>query len=399
MLQGDISYLIRMEPGVQTPQVTLQNRSGSCRDSAWLLVQILRNLGMAARFVSGYLIQLKPDVKPLNEGAAAGASQDFTDLHAWAEVYVPGAGWIGLDATSGLLAGEGHIPLAATPHPQSAAPISGGHEPAQVTFDFKMGVTRILETPRVTKPYSEEMWQAIADGGRVVDERLTAGDVRLSMGGEPTFVAADDMEAEEWNIAAVGPTKRKFAEDLVRRMQQRLAPGGLLHYGQGKWYPGEPLPRWAFAVYWRTDGKPLWRDAALIAREDAPAKATIDNAEAFVAGLSERLGLARDSGIEAYEDASLLMLTEQKQPLGDVAEDDGDAATQAERARLARALDRGLNDVAAYVLPLKISSVKNRKSKWVTERWQLRRDKLVLVPGDSPAGFRLAVGVAAADRR
>ena len=389
MLQGDISYLIRMEPGVQTPQVTLQNRSGSCRDSAWLLVQILRNLGMAARFVSGYLIQLKPDVKPISEGAAAGASQDFTDLHAWAEVYVPGAGWIGLDATSGLLAGEGHIPLAATPHPQSAAPISGGHGPAQVTFDFKMGVTRILETPRVTKPYSEEMWQAIADGGRVVDERLTAGDVRLSMGGEPTFVAADDMEAEEWNIAAVGPTKRKFAEDLVRRMQQRLAPGGLLHYGQGKWYPGEPLPRWAFAVYWRTDGKPLWRDAALIARENAPAKATIGNAEAFVAGLSERLGLARDSGIEAYEDASLLMLTEQKQPLGDVAEDDGDAATQAERARLARALDRGLNDVAAYVLPLKISSVKNRRSKWVTERWQLRRDKLVLVPGDSPAGFRL----------
>lgn len=387
-LQGDISYLIRMEAGVQTPEETLQNRSGSCRDSAWLLVQILRHLGMAARFVSGYLVQLKPDVKPRTDGAAAGASEDFTDLHAWAEVYVPGAGWIGLDATSGLLTGEGHIPLAATPHPQSAAPITGAHEPATVTFDFKMALARVLETPRVTKPYSEETWAEIAAAGRVVDERLDAGDVRLSMGGEPTFVAADNMEGEEWNTAALGPTKRKFAEDLVRRMQHRLAPGGLLHFGQGKWYPGEPLPRWALAVYWRTDGKPLWRDPSLIARAGgAPAQSS--HALAFVSSLSEALGLPRDSGIEAFEDASLLMLTEQKQPLGDVPEEDGNPDVKAERERLARALDRGLNDVVAYVLPLKVSTAQKRKSKWVTERWQLRRDKLVLVPGDSPAGFRL----------
>lgn len=388
-LQGDISYLIRMEAGVQTPEETLQNRSGSCRDSAWLLVQILRHLGMAARFVSGYLIQLKPDVKPRTEGAAAGASEDFTDLHAWAEVYVPGAGWIGLDATSGLLTGEGHIPLAATPHPQSAAPITGAHEPANVSFDFKMSVARVLETPRVTKPYSEETWSDIVAAGRAVDERLDAGDVRLSMGGEPTFVAADNMEGEEWNTAALGPTKRKFAEDLVRRMQHRLAPGGLLHFGQGKWYPGEPLPRWALAVYWRTDGKPLWRDPSLIAHTGRDASARSSHALAFVTSLSEHLGLPRDSGIEAFEDASLLMLTEQKQPLGDVAQDDGNPDVKAERERLARALDRGLNDVVAYVLPLKISSAQRRKSKWVTERWQLRRDKLVLVPGDSPAGFRL----------
>ena len=387
-LQRDIGYLVRMEAGVQPPETTLSLRSGSCRDSAWLLVQILRNLGLAARFVSGYLIQLKPDVSP-REGPS-GAAQDFTDLHAWAEVYVPGAGWIGLDATSGLLAGEGHIPLAATPHPQSAAPISGAHEPATSTFDFNMGVTRVLETPRVTQPYDDATWDAIVAAGHEVDARLTSGDVRLSMGGEPTFVAADDMDAPEWNTAAVGPTKRRFAEDLVRRMQRRLAPGGLLHYGQGKWYPGEPLPRWAFAAYWRTDGKPLWRDPALIARETPETPATVSDAEAFGSGLSERLGLPRDSSIPAYEDASLLMLTEQKQPLGDIVADDANPETQAERARLARALDRGLNDVVAYVLPLKASSV--RPAHWATERWKLRRDKLVLVPGDSPAGFRLPLG-------
>ncbi|HYD15490.1 MAG TPA: transglutaminase family protein [Hyphomicrobium sp.] len=387
-LQRDISYLVRMEAGVQTPEDTLKLQSGSCRDSAWLLVQILRNLGLAARFVSGYLIQLKPDVAS-REGPA-GTAVDFTDLHAWAEVYVPGAGWIGLDATSGLLAGEGHIPLAATPHPQSAAPITGGHEPAEVEFAFNMGVTRVLETPRVTKPYREETWEAILAGGRAVDERLAAGDVRLSMGGEPTFVAADDMEADEWNTAALGPTKRTFAEDLVRRMQERLAPGALLHYGQGKWYPGEPLPRWAFAAYWRTDGKPLWRDPSLIARENPDCKATVADAQAFSTGLSQRLKLAPDSGIEAFEDTSLLMLSEQKQPLGEVDEENVDPDAQAERARVARALDRGLDSVVAYVLPLKAASAANRKSpKWVTERWQLRRDKLVLLPGDSPAGFRL----------
>lgn len=386
-LRGDVSYLIRMEPGVQSPEATLANRSGSCRDSAWLLVQILRNLGLAARFVSGYLIQLKPDVTPRG-GGAAGSTTDFTDLHAWAEVYLPGAGWIGLDATSGLLAGEGHIPLAATPHPLSAAPISGSHGAASVTFDFNMAVTRLTETPRVTKPYSEETWQNIFATGQAVDKLLADGDVRLSMGGEPTFVAADDMEGAEWNTAAVGPDKRRYADELIRRMQARLAPGGLLHYGQGKWYPGEPLPRWAFSLYWRADGEPLWRDRDLIAREDAKTSATIAQAAAFAAELCRRLGLAPTAAFEAFEDASLLLLSEQKQPLGE-AQDAANVEDEAERQRLARALDRGLTEPVAYVLPLKASKVEGRKSRWVTERWRLRRDKLVLIPGDSAAGFRL----------
>jgi uncharacterized protein (DUF2126 family)/transglutaminase-like putative cysteine protease len=383
-LQNDIRYIIRLEAGVQMPEVTLKLRAGSCRDSAWLLAQLMRHLGLAARFVSGYLIQLKPDVKPLD--GAPGTSSDFSDLHAWTEVYVPGAGWIGLDPTSGLLAGEGHIPLAATPHPTSAAPITGGHQRAKVDFAFKMSVARIRETPRVTKPYNDETWGDIVACGRHVDELLRRGDVRLSMGGEPTFVAVDDMDGAEWNTAAVGPNKRRYGEDLVRRLQRRFAAGGLLHYGQGKWYPGEQLPRWTFALYWRSDDEPLWEDRDRIAHR--PSAAKIEDAETFMAGLCEELGLPTDSGIAAYEDTAHFLLLEQKLPLDETPTinclDD-----PAERQRIISVFDRGLSLPTGYVLPIQVWHSRDRGRRWVTQRWALRRNKLFLIPGDSPAGFRL----------
>ncbi len=312
-LQRKIGYSIRMEPGVQSSEQTLTLQNGSCRDTAWLLVEILRHLGLAARFVSGYLIQLKPDLKPLD--GQPGPGQDFTDLHAWTEVYLPGAGWVGLDPTSGLLAGEGHIPLAATPESSSAAPISGAVDPCEVKFTHEMSVTRIYEDPRVTLPYTDLQWQRIQALGGRIDQDICSSDIRLTMGGEPTFVSIDDMDGAEWNIAALGPEKRKLAERLLDRLRKRFAPGGLLHYGQGKWYPGEPLPRWALTCYWRADGVPLWHDRSLLAQEGFQTDFGPLEARHFAETLAQRLGLDPEYVNSAFEDPVYYLQKERQLPV------------------------------------------------------------------------------------
>ncbi len=380
-LQGAIEYKVRLEPGVQTPEETLLKRSGSCRDSAWLLVNVLRQLGLAARFVSGYLIQLKPDVKSLD--GPSGAEVDFTDLHAWAEVYLPGGGWIGLDPTSGLLAGEGHLPLACSPEPSSAAPVSGGVEPCESEMEHEMKITRIHESPRTTLPYSDEQWQDILECGRETDRALEEMDVRLTMGGEPTFISMDDFDGDEWNTAAMGPTKRKLSDQLIKRLHARFAPGGLLFYGQGKWYPGEQLPRWSLCCYWRKDGQPLWNDISLIADESIDHGHDAITAKIFGFTLAKNLGIDPKWMQPAYEDAFYYIWRERRLPTN-VDPLKSNLKDKLERDRLARIFENGLQTVIGYVFPLERS-----EDSWKSGPWFLRDETLFLLPGDSPIGYRL----------
>ena len=386
-LHQDIRYTIRMEPGVQTAEETLTLKSGSCRDSAWLLVQLFRHMNIAARFVSGYLIQLAPDVKSLD--GPSGTEVDFTDLHAWCEVYLPGAGWIGLDPTSGLLAGEGHIPLACTPEPSSAAPIEGGVDESEVEFAHHMGVQRIFESPRVTQPYTDALWADVLKLGHQVDQDLAAGDVRLTMGGEPTFVSTQNRDGAEWNTDALGPTKRGLATELVHKLRQQYGQGGFLHFGQGKWYPGEQLPRWALSIYWRADGTPCWQNPAVFADEREPSPYTSADAQRFMHEMTQQLGLPADTVLPGYEDTWYYLWRERRLPVN-VDPFDAKLDDEMERNRLRRIFSQGLDHPVGYVLPLQAVDTGNPAvSAWETGRWFLREERMYLMPGDSPMGWRL----------
>ncbi len=384
----EIRYLIRMEPGVQSPEETLTLGSGSCRDSAWLLANILRHLGLATRFASGYLVQLTADEKSLD--GPSGPEKDFTDLHAWCEVYLPGAGWVGLDPTSGLFAGEGHLPLACTPEPSSAAPISGGFAPVsgeddvECAFSVAMSVQRVAEPPRTTAPYTEAQWERILVTGDMVEKRLAADAVRLTMGGEPTFISIDDPDGEEWATEALGTRKRQLAGQLVKRLRTRFATGALLHYGQGKWYPGEQLPRWALTCHWRRDGHALWRDDALIADIDKPTGANASLSERFIAGLSTALGVDGRHVLPSVEDAFYYLWRERQLPVNvdPYASKLGD---ELERKRLTRIFSQGLDATVGHVLPIRGLG----GGRFVSGRWILRDERLRLLPGDSSMGYRL----------
>lgn len=376
LVNRNLEYLIRLEPGVQSCEETLSTKKGSCRDMAWLLCQLLRHCGLASRFVSGYLIQLKQDVKSLD--GPSGCSEDFTDLHAWTEVYLPGAGWVGLDATSGLFAGEGHIPLSCSPNPSSAAPISGSHTPSKSTMNHLMKVARVYEKPRVTKPYTEDQWLAIDKLGEKVDEDLVKRDIRLTMGGEPTFVSIDDFEGDEWNFKALSPQKFLLGDNLATQLSNRWSSKGLIQYCQGKWYPGEELPRWAISYYFRKDNDPIWNQQDLLARACDNFDYSQSKAKEFITTLSQCLGIDSSFILEAYEDSQYYLWKEQRLPI--------DNETAKSDLPKEKPLDKTFDVPVGYVLPLHYS---RKRVEWISNRWQFKSGQLILTPGDSPIGLRL----------
>jgi uncharacterized protein (DUF2126 family)/transglutaminase-like putative cysteine protease len=354
-VRKEIEYVTRLDPGVQTCEQTLEKGTGSCRDSTWLLVQILRHLGIAARFVSGYLIQLAADERGPDEAksdVSTGTQTDSADFHAWAEAFLPGAGWIGMDPTSGLFAGEGHIPLVCTPNASKAAPIEGTVELANVDFSYSMSIRRLNDAPRPSKPFTEEAWLQIEQVAHRVDADLETQDVRLTMGGEPTFVGIDEPESPQWNIDALGAMKRARGLALIRCLRERVAPGALLHFGQGKWYPGEPLPRWALSCCWRADRVPVWENVDLIAREDQAHDFGVADAFKFIEALSRRLQVSFENVLPAYNNAA--------------------EAT----------------DPAGYILPIRLRQRAGRLC-WSSQLWFPRPECLLLSPGDSPIGYRI----------
>lgn len=385
-LEKDISYNVRMEQGVQTCNETLTKKSGSCRDSAWLLVQIMRHLGIASRFVSGYLVQLSADEKSLD--GPSGPEQDFTDLHAWTEVYLPGAGWVGLDPTSGLFAGEGHIPLACTPDFSSASPVTGAVDKCETKFDFSNNVTRIKEDARVTKPYSDTEWEQVLELGDKIEDSLTDQDIRLTMGGEPTFVSIDDMQGAEWNTEALGEKKLELSEQLFDKLFEHFGKGGLKHFGQGKWYPGEPLPRWAMSLYWRKDGKALWSDKRFLADKSKPANHDYKTAQQFITTLAKKLEVNPDFVEAAYEDVYYTLWTEGNLPIN-VDPFDNKLSDEIERKRLRKLFEQGLDTIVGYALPLTVKAQVNDTTFWASSEWNFRRERMYLLPGDSPMGYRL----------
>ena len=350
-VRDEIKYVTRLDPGVQTCEQTIEKCTGSCRDSAWLLVQVLRHAGIAARFVSGYLIQLAAD-ESAPEGPT-GPQTDSADFHAWAEVFLPGAGWIGMDPTSGLLAGEGHIPLVCTPSASNAAPIEGTVELANVDFDYSKSIRRVNDAPRPTKPFTEEDWLPVEQVAHRVDADLEAQDVRLTMGGEPTFVGIDEPESPQWNIDALGPMKRTRGLALIRCLREKVAPGALLHFGQGKWYPGESLPRWALSCSWRADRVPVWENIDLIAREDQTYNFGAADAFKFIEALTRRLQVSFENVLPVYDNAA--------------------EAT----------------DPAGYILPIRRRQSAGRLF-WSSQLWFPHPEFLLLSPGDSPIGYRIA---------
>jgi len=201
------------------------------------------------------------------------------------------------------------------------------------------------------QPFSSDQWNAINALGHQVDRELHAARVDLTVGGEPTYVSAQDRDSLQWRYTALGEDKRRIAGNLLSRLQKRLSrPGSLLHYGLGKLYPGEPTPRWALGCFWRLDDEPLWRNPSLLAADVVEGRSTWQDAKAFITELMHCLAVPPEAAIAAYE---------------------SDAT-----------------EPAGFLLPLLTTEVAGQIT-WQSCLWTGFEGSLTLAPGDAAIGLRL----------
>ncbi len=386
-----------MEPGIQTPEETLKLGSGSCRDSAWLLVQMLA----AAGACGALRLRLSDSAQTRRETARRAASGRVTTSRTCMpgqRCTCPAPDGLGSIRLPVCLPGEGHIPLAATPEPQSAAPVSGLVSECEVEFVHEMQVTRIHEDPRVTKPYTEDQWERMCAVGDQIDDEFAAGDVRLTMGGEPTFVSIDDMDGEEWNTAALGPAKLRLGSVLLKRLRRQLRSRRLPAFRTGQVVSG--------------------RIAAPMGVQLLLAHRRITALERCAMGRRSRSRLRiRRGRCPAVCGRSLarrcrsirITSSPPTKILWPMLERTAACPSMSIRRTTNSMTRKNANGFAAFLnavwaspsglcLPLQRGYGKHGP-EWQTGLWMLRARHLFLVPGDSPVGFRLPLAQSAMGTR
>ncbi len=368
-VNASVPRVLPADSGAIDLEATLASGTGSSRAVAWLATLALRDLGMAARLVSGYRVFL--------------TREPSASLHAWTEVYLPGAGWVGMDPAGGLFTHEGYLPLAAAPDPLRAQPLVGYHEACEEELAESVSIRR-LESDAPGRPFPGVGWGDVQAVGRQMDADLRAADVELTVQTELSFVPAGEPHLPEWNRTALGPGKRRVAQELLMRLRDRLAPGGVLQASQGEWFAGEPLPRWRLSCWWRVDGEPVCRDPVRLNWVGAREGVTLEDAERFGRTLARALGLAPECLVAAHEDGlHSLWRDETRQNPGAIWRD----LREPERRReLADKLSHSFGEPRGYVLPLGWNAVEGH---WTSQPWRFRRSGLFLTPGDSPMGYRL----------
>lgn len=360
--------------GPRDAEVVLSQRRGSCWDLAWLLTVTLRHLGLAARLACGHRIIL----------AQGPGGRDSVSLHGWSEAYLPGAGWIGLDPVAGLFTTEAYVPFACAPDPLRVRPIVGYREACEEQQVEQLRIVR-LEARQSADPVTHLAdVQAV---GRFVERDLAEQGVRTAVGIGLSLVLSSETDEPEWNVAALGPTKRSKGESLLSRLRRRLAPGGVIQQGQGKWYAGDPLPRWQLGCYFRFDGRALWQHPERLASPPSGRSAELGDAQRFTGALATALGIDPECVVGAYEDPLPNLL---QAPVAlDLAPSELQLADPARRRELAERLSQARRELVGYVLPLRFDPARER---WSSGAWVFRRAALYLTPGDSAMGYRLPLG-------